>query len=310
MDYKKIRKSTARFLAWIALIACSLIIKIIPARCLYGFSRHIAYLGYMLVGKQRKIALDSLSIAFGKEKSPQEIEQIAKDSFSYMAQSAAETLSLLKRPQFAKENVDIEGRQHLENALSKGKGAILVSAHFGNFPILMAHLSITGYKILVIMRSMRDARTEKFFIKGREKLGLKIIYSQPRNVCVMESIRALRNNELVFILLDQNFGTGGVFVDFFGRKAATAAGPVVLARRSGAALLPCFIIRQEGGRHKIIFEPELKQVETGSAQETIILNVQRLTDIIESYIRKYPAEWGWIHRRWKSKMKPELTERK
>jgi len=301
MSYKRIIKSTVRFLAWIALILCSLIIKIIPERCIYGFSRHIAYLGYMLVGKQRKVALDSLSMAFGKEKSPQEIEQIARDCFSYMSQSAAEMLSLLKRPQFARDNVEIEGRQHLDNALSKGKGAILVSAHFGNFPILMTHLAMTGYKISAIMRPMRDARTEKFFTKGREKLGLKIIHSQPRNVCVMNTIKTLRNNELIFILLDQNFGTAGVFVDFFGRKAATATGPVVLARRSGAALLPCFIIRQQGSRHKIIFEPEFKQVEAATVQETIILNVQGLTNIIELYIRKYPAEWGWIHRRWKSK---------
>jgi KDO2-lipid IV(A) lauroyltransferase len=148
---------------------------------------------------------------------------------------------------------------------------------------------------------MRDSRVEKIFMKKRARLNINTIYSQPRNACVNNTIKALRNNEAVFIPLDQNFGTGGVFVDFFGQKAATATGPVILARRSGALLLPCFIIRQKGDSHKIIFEPALDLEEGKDQQDSILINIQRLTNIIESYIRKYPAEWGWIHRRWKSK---------
>ncbi|MBU1905372.1 MAG: lysophospholipid acyltransferase family protein, partial [Candidatus Omnitrophica bacterium] len=112
---------------------------------------------------------------------------------------------------------------------------------------------------------------------------------------------ALRNNEAVFLPLDQNFGSGGVFVDFFGKKAATAIGPVVFARRTKAAIVPCFIIRQKDDTHQIVFEPPLELEEGKDKQETIVINIQKLTNIIESYIRRYPAEWGWIHRRWKSK---------
>jgi len=151
------------------------------------------------------------------------------------------------------------------------------------------------------MRPMRDKTTEDYFFKTRQRYGVKTIYSQPRKVCVEETIRSLRNNELVFIPIDQNFGTAGVFVDFFGVKAATATGPVVFAQRTNAALVPCFIVRQPDNRNKIIFEPELKLQQGATAQETVAINIQRLTDIIESYIRRYPAEWGWIHRRWKSR---------
>ena len=140
-------------------------------------------------------------------------------------------------------------------------------------------------------------------MKKRDQLGIKTIYSQPRKDCVDSSIRSLRNNELVFIPIDQNFGTAGVFVDFFGRKAATATGPVILAQRTQAALLPCFIVRQEDNTHRIIFEPILELKEGRDPKETIVINIQALTDIIESYIRKYPAQWGWIHRRWKSQGK-------
>ena len=158
------------------------------------------------------------------------------------------------------------------------------------------------------MRPMRDHRAEKIFLEKRNQLGIKTIYSVPRKECVEETLRSLRNNELVFIPVDQNFGTGGVFVDFFGQKAATATGPVVIARRTGATLLPCFIIRQPDDTHKLIFEPPFNLISGKDADDTIAANIQGLTNIIESYIRRYPAEWGWIHRRWKSKMKPELTE--
>lgn len=301
MDSKKLRKSLSRFLAWLGLNICSLIVKVIPSGYLYTFAGNIASLAYIFAVKQRKIALDSLSIAFGKEKSRPEIEKIAKDCFIYMAKSAVELMFVMDKPFVLKERTDIIGRENLDKALAAGRGVILVSAHFGNFPLLLGRLAIDGYKAGGIMRPMRDARVEKIFIEKRNKFGVKTIYSQPRNECVNNTILALRNNELVFIPIDQNFGTAGVFVNFFGKKAATATGPVILAQRTKAALIPCFILRQAGDRHKIIFEPALQLLEGRDSQETILVNIQRLTDIIESYIRKYPAEWGWIHRRWKSK---------
>ena len=301
MELKKIRKSISRFAGWLGLIICSLIIKLIPARFLYAFARGISFLAYRFAAKQRGIALESLSMAFGSGKSREEIERIAKDCFTFMAKSAVELMFLMDKPAELMSRVKIEGKENLDRALAESRGVILVSAHFGNFPLLLGRLAVGGYKAAGIMRPMRDARVEKIFLEKRNKFGVKTIYSQPRNVCVNNTIQALRNNELVFIPIDQNFGTGGVFVNFFGREAATATGPVILAQRTKAALLPCFIIRQPNDTHKIIFEPALNLDEGKDARETVRINIQKLTGIIETYIRKYPAEWGWIHRRWKSK---------
>ncbi|MFH1198756.1 MAG: lysophospholipid acyltransferase family protein [Candidatus Omnitrophota bacterium] len=304
MDFKKIRKNIGRFLSYfigyLGLNFCSLAIKIIPASMLYGFAEGLASLAYVFAIKQRKIAMDSLNIAFGKEKPLEEIKKIAKDCFVVMAKSGVELMFLMDKPELLKKQVDLINKENLERALSKGKGVILVSAHFGNFPLMLAKLSLEGYKTAGIMRYMRDERMEKFFMAKRNKVGLKTIYSQPRKACVDESIRSLRGNELVFIPIDQNFGEGGVFVDFFGRKAATATGPIILARRTGAIILPCFIVRQPGDRHQIIFDKSIELEEGPDTQEAIRANIQRLTNIIEVYIRKYPKEWSWIHRRWKS----------
>jgi len=300
MDFKKIRKNASYYVGWVALSACSLIIKILPGSWLYCFANGLANIGYLFAAKQRKIALESLKTAFGSGKSEEELAAIARDCFTYMAKSSVELLFLMDRLTLLKSRVTLVGKKHLETALAKGKGVILVSAHFGNFPLLLVRLSQEGYRTCGIMRQMKDERVERFFLAKREKLNIKTIYSQPRKVCVENTIRSLRNNEIVFIPIDQNFGTGGVYVDFFGRKAATATGPVVLAQRTNAAVLPCFIVRQKDDTQQIIFEPGLTLENAGTPEETITVNVQKLTAVIEEYIRRYPAEWGWIHRRWKS----------
>jgi len=301
MDSKNLRKSIGRFFGWFGLTLCSLIIKVTPGVWVYSFARGVANIGYHVAKKQRKIALETLDIAFGEEKTPEEKEKITKNCFTFLAKGALELLFLMDRPELIKERVRLVGKENVDAALTKGRGVILVSAHFGNFPLLMARLALAGYKVAGIMRPMRDSRVEKIFQDKRKRLGIKTVYSQPRKLCVDESIRTLRNNELLFIPIDQNFGTGGVFIEFFGKKAATATGPVVLARRTGACLLPCFIVRQPDDTQKIIFEPPLDLQAGSSDEETVQINIQKLTGIIESYIRRYPAEWGWIHRRWKTK---------
>ncbi|MDD5729869.1 MAG: lysophospholipid acyltransferase family protein [Candidatus Omnitrophica bacterium] len=302
---KKFRKSVSYLAGWLAIILCSLIVKITPRRWIYSAAKTMGALGYIFTVKQRKIALESLRIAFSRDKSDSEIKRIAKDCFIFMAKSGFEILWMMDNPELIKQRVTFEGKQYLDKALARGKGVILVSAHFGNFPLMLAKLSLEGYSTAGIMRQMKDARAEKFFLEKRKRVKIKTIYSQPRKTCIENSIRSLRANELLFILMDQNFGTSGVFVDFFGTKAATATGPIVLAQRTQAALLPCFIVRQKDDTNKIMFEPAMDMEKAGTDEETIIRNVQKLTDIIESYIRRYPAEWGWIHRRWKSQPKTE-----
>lgn len=301
MDSKKIQKSIGRIFGWLGLNLCSLIVKILPRAFLYGFAKNIACIGYTFAKKQRDIALESLSIAFGADKSQEEIRQIARDCFTFMAKAGTEVLFFMDSPQLLKKRVEIAGRDNLEKALARKKGVILVSAHFGNFPLMLAKLSLDGYNISGIMRPMRDERVEKFFLKKRNRFNIKTIYSHPRDTCVNNTIQALRGNGIVFVLMDQNFGSGGVFVDFFGRKAATATGPIVLARRTGAVILPAFIVRQKDDTHKIIFEQPLELEQEKLEKEALLINTQKLTRIIESYISRYPAEWSWIHRRWKSK---------
>ncbi len=266
-------------------------------------------MGFPFLIKQKRIARESLAIAFGQEKISQEIDQIFKSCFWNVSQGMMELMYYMEHPQWISKMSYFDGKEHLDRALQKGHGVIAVSAHFGNFPLMLLRCVQEGYKTSAIIRPARDEEMEKYFLNLRTKLGLTTIYSQPRKVCVDQSLRALRNNELLFIPLDQNFGSAaGVFVDFFGEKAATATGPVVFAMRTTAPIVPMFIIRESDDRHRIIIEEPLEIEYRDSDKETLEFNTAKITKVIERYIRKYPQEWGWMHRRWKSRPSAMATE--
>jgi len=297
---KKIKRAIARH----ALYITSSALVHLPYAAVRTITKFFTSLGLLCVIRQKRIARESLGIAFGSEKSSQEIDAIFKNCFVNLGKGMIELIYFMAHPKMIKENVFFEGKEHLDEALAQGKGVVIVSAHFGNFPLMLLRLAQEGYPVNAIIRSTRDEKIEEYFQRQRQALGLHTIYSHPRTVCVTQSIKALRNKELVFIPLDQNFGNGaGVFVDFFGQKAATATGPVVFALRAGSPIVPMFIVRDVNDTHRIIIEPAMSVEKQLDEKETVVHNVARITNIIERYIRRYPQEWGWMHRRWKSRPK-------
>ena len=294
-------KRFKRVMARNAMFTVTRMIRGISYSGMRSLTRVLFAIGFPFLIKQKRLTRESLNIAFAGEKSSQEVDRIFHDCFQNVADGMMELMFCMEHPEWIPKMAYFEGKEHLDNALKQGKGAIAVSAHFGNFPLMLLYMVRQGYKTNAIIRPTRDQEIEIHFQGLRSRLGLNTVYSLPRKQCVDASIRALRNNEVLFIPLDQNFGSnGGVFVDFFGQKAATAAGPIIFAMRTKSPVLPVFTVRQPDGRHKIIIEPPLEMEIKTTDQETMVHNVSRITKIIETYIRRYPQEWGWMHRRWKS----------
>lgn len=303
MDWNGRKKILRRDAARYGMFTAYWLLNRLPYGMVKGLLRFLIAVGFLVTGRLKKIARESLSIAFGKEKTAAEIEEIIKKCFSNFGQGMVEMIYFNEHLGMMDKYVVFEGREHLDAALAKGKGVMAVTAHFGNFPLLMMHMARLGYKTNVLMRNTRDPKIDEFLLQKRNEAGLKTIFALPRKKAVMDTLKALRNNEIVFILMDQNFGSsGGVFVDFFGQKAATAPGPIVLAQRAGAPIVPIFIRRQEDDMNKIAIEPEMELEQREDSQAMIIANVAKITKIIEGYIRKYPHEWGWMHRRWKTQV--------
>jgi len=260
-------------------------------------------IGRHLIKKERRIILENLRTAFSREKTKQEINSIVNSCFDSIGYGMIELMYFIGHPKKIEEKVTIEGKENLDEALKQGQGAILLSAHFGNFPLMFWRMALEGYKTNCIMRRMRDGQFEQYVSNFSNENDVRAIYSLPRRQCVERSLKSLRDNQILFILLDQNYGeAGGVFVDFFGQLAATATGPVMFSYRSGASILPVFIVRDGVGRNKIIIDSPVTLEAAQSEQLGLVRNTAQLTKIIEGYIRRYPHEWaGWMHRRWKTK---------
>ena len=271
---------------------------VIPLSWNYFLGKVVGSIFYLAVGRHRKVSLDSLLIAF-PQMSLSERKRITRDFFIFMSQTSFELLHFLKNPELLK-GVRIQGRQNLDKAKELGKGVIIVTAHLGNFPLMSLKLANQGYPVHFVTRPMRDKKASDYIHKLRSNAGVKTIFSYPRRECIRGIIDALRANEIVVIQMDQNFGTGGVWVKFFGKLAATPVGPITLALRTKAAIVPAYIVREDMGKHCIKIFPEEELILTDNKDETVLLNAIKLTRIIEGWVRAATYQWGWIHRRWKS----------
>ena len=261
-------------------------------------------LAYSVVKDMRQIAKETLLTAFGREKSDEEINRILRACFFNLGRGFIEMFCYVQRPQLILTKLSLTpgSRENLERAINENKGVVAVSAHFGSFSLMLLYLSRLGYPIHTIIRPSRDAKVEESFRQHRARMGFKTILSLPRFSCVRQSLKVLRAKGIVAVLMDQNTDEkSGVFVDFFGQKAGTPTGAVVFAMHSGAPILPMFTVRDGKDSHKIMIEPHFYLEIKATEEETLQHNVQRITTIIEKYIRQYPEEWGWMNRRWKNK---------
>lgn len=193
--------------------------------------------------------------------------------------------------------VNFEGASHIEAALARGKGAIILTGHFGNWELLAASISAQVAPLTPIVRELRSARLNTLVSSYRAQAGYATI---DRDTGLRSALRCLKRNQLLGIVADVDTKVKGVFVDFFGKPAYTPYSPVAIALKTGAAILPSFIVRQPDGTHRAIIEPPLVLERAAVNEEELVVNTQKFTKIIEGYIRRYPEQWVWMHERWKT----------
>jgi KDO2-lipid IV(A) lauroyltransferase len=278
--------------------------SILPLKFIFMISNGLISIAFPLFINMRKIAKESLTIALSKEKSEDEINQILHACFFNLGRGYIEMFCYIQRPHLILKKLYLSpgSRENLDNAIKENKGVVGISAHFGNFSLMLLYLTKLGYPIHTIIRPSRDKEIEKSFQSHRSRMNFKTILSYPPFSCVRQSLMVLRAKEVVVVLMDQNSDEkSGVFVDFFGQKAGTPTGAVIFAMRTGSPILPMFTVRDGKDSHKIMIEPHFYLEIKPTDEETLQYNVQKITNIIEKYIRQYPAEWGWMNKRWKSK---------
>ena len=195
----------------------------------------------------------------------------------------------------------IEGEEHAIAALAQGHGALLLLAHYGSWELLGMFAAQRGYPLHVVVKKFKNDAVDRLWNRLRARYGIKVVYA--RNAA-RPILRALRENALVAFMLDQHRPRGqGVFVQFFGRPASTSPGLAILSSQAQAPVIPAFICRRADGGHHIRVLPALPP-PPDRTPATVLRYTQRYTTILEDEIRAQPAQWLWIHRRWKAQPQP------
>jgi len=252
---------------------------------------------YRVSRRYRGVALRNIRAAFGDQKTEREIETIAKNVFRHFARGAVEFFYVLSAKRESVDRmIDVEGLENIDLALKEGKGCIMITAHYGNWELLARKLVMLGYKGSVIARDSDDPGMTGMARRMRESGGYKVFdKDQP----LLGAFRALRRNELLGILPDQNELRGGIFVDFFSRPVSTATGPAIFALRSGAPLVPVFAPRMPDGRYKATAYPRIEFTPSGDEEKDIHDLTVLINQAIEREVRRNPDQWLWLHDRWK-----------
>lgn len=275
-----------------------------PSRklCLFA-GRILGLIFYYLDKRHRLIALTNLTAAFGPERTSAELKRTARESFIHFGEFLAE---INKFPRLKEEKKSrlflVEGEENLLEALSKEKGALLFSAHYGNWEISPYFLTKKG-KMSVVARPLDNKLLEAQLLKLRESLGTKVIYKHQATKQILQS---LRENRMIALLIDQNvLKSQAVFVDFFGKKAATTPSLAAFFLRTRAPLLPVFCYPTSSHMYQLKIFPPLKISLEEDYDRDILKITQICTMIIEEQIRKNPSYWLWFHNRWKTRPEGE-----
>jgi Kdo2-lipid IVA lauroyltransferase/acyltransferase len=283
-------------LAWLLIRG----ISILPRPVARAAGIGLGQLVYLLHGKLRRVGMRNLQLAF-PEKSAHERRRILRGEFTSLGRQLAEVCLF---PSYTRENVTkivvYDGFENFERAEARGKGVIYLTAHLGGWELSAFSHSIQGHSLHVVMRGMDNPFLDRFITHLRTMHGNRAV---DKGNFVRGLLSAMKAGETVGILMDTNMTPPqGVFVDFFGIPACTASGLARIALRTDAAVVPGFTIwDRELRKYRLRFDPALALIRTGDEEADIVANTALFTKVIEQYVRRYPDQWLWVHRRWKTR---------
>ena len=280
------------------------IFAVLPRPAAHRAARILAWCGFHLAGRQRRAGLHNLRMVFPQLTEPERI-RILRGSFQNLGRLLVEFTHF---PELTEGNIaDHVVHDGLENyleGLRRGRGVIFMTAHFGAWELSSFAHALYGYPLKFIVRPIDNPRVEELISNYRTLSGNVPI---GRRSAARDILKTLRQNEAVGILFDQNTTRSeGVFAEFFGIPAATTPAIALFAQRAGAAVIPGFLIWDEKlGKHRLRLDPPVELINTGDLDHDVLENTKRFNRVLEEYVRKYPEQWLWIHRRWKTRPEGE-----
>lgn len=279
--------------AYYAAKLLSFILCMLPYGLLMRIGRIIGVLYFHVASHLRERAVSQImrGLAISRTEAVPIVQRVFRNAVLNM-------LEFLYLPRLSGKNIHkyvaCVGLRHLDNALQKGKGAILLSAHFGNWELCAITLSMIGYPMTGIGKQQPNAGFTALLTEYRSRFGGEVFY---KGAALRNVLKALKANKFVYIVSDQDGGKDGIFIDFLRKPASTPPGPAVFARKCGAPVLPVFLHRT-GNKHQLIIDPPLELQETEDSEADIHHNLVIMTKRVEEQIIRYPDEWLWFQKRW------------
>jgi KDO2-lipid IV(A) lauroyltransferase len=254
-------------------------------------------LGHWPLGIRKDVVERQIAAAF-PEWSDEQVKKVAADSYAHLGRTSVEAALL---PSLGEGGAlamveQVDGWHHMEAALADGRGALGAAAHHGNWELLGAYLAARGVKVEVAVRGMGNPLFGDYLNENRASLGMTVMHDSE---AVRRTARAIREGRFVAFLSDQGvLGLASSFVPFFGRPAKTPRGFAVFALRLDVPV--CFIdaVRLPGGKFRVIIEP-VQAERTGEREKDVDALVVRYSEILEKWVRAYPEQYFWQHRRWR-----------
>jgi Kdo2-lipid IVA lauroyltransferase/acyltransferase len=276
------------------------LLRWMPRRWARAAGAGIASIAFRLLGRLRRTGLRNLALAFS-DLSEQDRTVILRGVYRNLGYQLAEFCQM---PRYTAERagafIRYEGLEHYLAARERGKGVLVLTGHLGAWELSSFFHSLAGYPMGMVIRRLDNPLVDRFVNRVRCLHGNRVIH---KNDFARGLIASMRANETVGILMDTNMTPPqGVFVPFFGVEACTASGLARVAAKTGAAVVPGFLLwEQSEQRYVLRFGPRVELVSTDDLEQDAIANTACFTAILEAYIRAYPEQWLWMHRRWKTR---------
>ena len=295
---KKGNDSWFVFAAAAALLA---VLRRLPHRAARATGAALA--GYLLRAQPRwrRYAETNLKLAF-PGMTAQERERTLQ---SAVRQWGWQLAGFARFPLLTRENIgeviEYDGLENYQRALARGKGVLFLTAHLGAWELSSFAHSLNGYPLAYLNRPLDNRRLDRLVNRYRSRFGNRPIDRRQAARAVLER---LREGGAVGILFDQNVveGDANIFADFFGIPASTSAGLARFALKTDAAVVPGFALWDERReKYRLRFEPALDLIRTGDGERDVLENTARFNKVIEKFVRRYPGQWLWVHRRWRTR---------
>lgn len=263
---------------------------LLPRKMMLSMAVLVGDLYWLIMKRDREMVRKNLSRILDN---PSELGRTVRRAFIYYAKYLVDytRMDLLREKHLSRMVRGFEGKEYIDGAIARGNGALILTAHLGNWEMGGVFLALMGYSLTVITAPDVEARLHDYRVRLRQEKEIKVITLDDTLASSLAVLKSLRGNELVALLGDRDLFGKGIPVNFFGQKVFFPIGPALLGYLSEAELIPTFVLMDRENRYRCLAESPILLQRTGNRDQDLAVNTQRVASVMETFIRRYPDQW-------------------